>query len=284
MPFVLLLISGLSFLLGRTQDDAARTVTGLFNLLLPRDSTTGSELLRTLISDVLRTRGAVTTYSAILFAWFSTRLFGSLRSVLALIFDGTDRGIVGGKAFDFLATFVATLAVVVYVSVSFYLDLAVTQGVALLMQIGLRGSAMGFLTYFVGRLFTLTLVFGLFYALYRYLPRRRPARRTAFVGALTTALLFELVRSAWTVFIAQSNPGSLYTGTIAAVVTIVFWTYYSALIFLVGAEVAQAYDLRRGELALRMHMEAPDKEVPGPVAPQRTTAEHPPKTASSTGH
>ena len=275
VPFLLLIISGLSFLLGRSQDDAARTVTELFSVLLPRDSTTGSELLCTLISDVLRTRGAVTTYSAILFAWFSTRLFGSFRSVLALVFDGTDRGIVAGKAFDFLATIVATLAVSLYVVVSFYLDLASTEGVQLLMRFGMRESAMGLVTYFTGRLFTLTLVFALFYALYRYLPRRRPFRRTAAVGALTAALFFEVMRSAWTLFISQSNPGSLYTGTIAAIVTVVFWTYYAALVFLIGAEVAQAYELRKGELALRMHLEAPNKEVPVPTAPQRTTAEHP---------
>ena len=268
----MLLISGLSFLLGRRPEDAARTVTALFEQLLPRDSPAGAELLRTLISDVMRTRGAVTLYSAIGFAWFSTRLFGSFRSVLALLFDGTDRGIVAGKLFDFLATAVATLAVVVYVVFTFYLDLATTQGLAMLMQLGVRESAMSWLSYFFGRALALTVVVGLFFALYRWLPRRKPGKRSSLVGAVTAGVLFEFVRSAFTIIIAQSNPGSLYTGTIAAIVTVVFWTYYAALLFLIGGEVAQAYELRRGELALRQHQEAPTHEVPGVALPARGVA------------
>lgn len=273
VPFVLLLISGLSFLLGRQPEEAARTVVALFERLLPRDSPAGSELLRSLVGDVLRTRGAVTAYSAIGFAWFSTRLFGSLRSVLALCFDGTDRGIVAGKLFDFFATAVATLAVVIYVVFSFYLDMATTQGLALLMQFGVRESAMSWLGYAAGRLIALSVVVTLFFSLYRGLPRRRPGVRTALVGAITAGVFFEMMRSAYTMIVAQSNPGSLYTGTIAAVVTVVFWTYYAALVFLIGSEVAQAYDLRRGELALRQHREAPTHEVPGVALPDRDASE-----------
>ncbi len=245
VPFVLLLVSGTSFILGRHTDDAARTVTALFDQLLPRNSNVGAELLRSLVGDVLRTRGAVTTYSAIGFAWFSTRLFGSLRSVLSLIFDGTDRSIVGGKLFDLMVTVIATVAVALYVVFTFYLDLAVTQGLELLVQVGVRESAMGWLTYVFGRLLALSVVVGLFHALYRALPKRRPSVRGAIIGALTAGILFELVRSVYTILIAQADPGSLYTGTIAAVVTVVFWTYYGALLFLVGGEVAQACELRK---------------------------------------
>ena len=241
-------------------------------LLLPRDSTVGAELLRTLVGDVLRTRGTVTIYSAIGFAWFSTRLFASLRSTLALCFDGTDRGIVAGKLFDFLATAIATLAVVLYVVISFYLDLATTQGLRLLMDIGLRESAMSWLTYAIGRLIAFSVVVGLFFSMYRGLPRRRPSVRTAMVGAITAAILFEFVRSGYAFLVAKTDPGSLYTGTIAAVVTVVFWTYYASLVFLLGSEIAQAYELRRGELAMRQHKEAPTHEVPGVALPDRAAS------------
>jgi membrane protein len=51
------------------------------------------------ISDVIRARGAVGVYSAIGFIWFSTRLFGSLRSVLADVFDiEQERGIVAARS------------------------------------------------------------------------------------------------------------------------------------------------------------------------------------------
>ncbi len=249
LPFVLLLISGLSFLLGSETNTAANTVIALVDRLLPSGADAAGELLRGIVADVLNTRGAVTAYSAVGFAWFSTRLFGSLRSVLALIFDGTDRGIVAGKVFDVFATIVATVAIVVYVAISTYVDLATTRGLALLQETGLRTDAMGGVGYLLGQLMALSVVFVLFYALYRALPRRRPTMRTAAVGAFTASILFELARHLFVIFLARFDPSSLYTGTIAAIVAIVFWTYYGALLFLIGGEVAQAFDLRRSELA-----------------------------------
>lgn len=249
VPFALLLVTGLSFLLGSGPDEAARSVTALVALLLPVDTPAANDLLRDVVGDILVTRRSVTLYSAIGFAWFSTRLFGSLRSTLALTFDGTDRGIVAGKVFDFAATLVSTAAVVAYVVVSAYVDLATTRGLLLLREIGLRDDAMGGVGYLLGRLLALSLVLALFHALYRGLPRRRPPRNAAFIGALSATIMFECARYAFSWLVRQADPGSLYTGTIAAIVGVVFWTYYGSFLFLLGGEVAQAVTLRRGELA-----------------------------------
>ncbi|MBY0492133.1 MAG: YihY/virulence factor BrkB family protein [Gemmatimonadaceae bacterium] len=272
MPFTLLLITGLSFLLGSGAEEAARTVTTLVERLLPSDAPSAGELLRGVIADVLSTRGTVTAYSAITFAWFSTRLFGSLRSVLALCFDGSDRGIVVGKLFDFAATIVATVAVVVYVILSTYLDLATTRGVALLRETGLREDAMSGVGYVMGRVLALSVVLALFYTLYRALPRRRPPRRAALVGAASATMLFELARHVFGLVVRHFDPSSLYTGTIAAIVAVVFWTYYSAFLFLIGGELAQAVDLRRGELAALQQAAAPDRDlVSRPTPPNVST-------------
>ena len=64
-----------------------------------------------LINDLLRTRRTLTIYSAVGFIWFSTRLFGSLRTVLASVFDiESERGIIAGKIFDVKITIVSTAA------------------------------------------------------------------------------------------------------------------------------------------------------------------------------
>ena len=249
LPFVLLLVSGMALLLGAQPEQAARTIVGLMQAFLPDDAPSATELLRSVIEDVQRTRGAVTLYAAIGFAWFSTRLFGSLRSVLAQIFDGTDRGIVGGKVFDFGATLVTTMAVVVYIAISTYLDLATTRGVELLVRMGLRESSMDGITYVVGRGLAILIVFGLFYTLYHGLPRRRPSARTALTAAAAASVMFEIARSVFSVLVRHFDPSSFYTGTIAVVVAVVFWTYYGALLFLLGGELAQAVELRRLELA-----------------------------------
>ncbi|MBC8087194.1 MAG: YihY/virulence factor BrkB family protein, partial [Phycisphaerae bacterium] len=248
VPFALLLISGISFVLGREPEDAASTIIGLIDSLLPRDAPAPGQLLRELVAEIMKTRGTVGFYSAISFAWFSTRLFGSLRSVLALIFDGSDRGIVAGKLFDLGATIVSTMTVAAYVVFSAYLTLATTRGAAFLVSIGLAEGAMGTVSYLLGRVVAVAVIIALFFSLYRGLPRRRPSVRTSFVAATTAGILFELARYGFALLVKRADPSSLYTGTIAAVVGVVFWVYYAALLFLIGGEVAQAYDLRKIEL------------------------------------
>lgn len=250
VPLVLVLITGLSFLLGSSSDEAAATVTGLVEALLPNNAGSSTLLLHDIVADVLRTRGAIGLYSAISFAWFSTRLFGSLRSCLALVFDRVDHGIVFGKLFDFVTTIVTTIGVVVYVVFSTYLDMATTHGLAFLVSLGLRASAMSGVAYVVGRVVAITVVFLLFLALYRGLPRHRPSMRTAVIAAGSAALLFEIARHVFALLVQQLDPSSLYTGSIAAIVAVVFWTYYGALLFLIGGEVAHAIDRRRIEAEL----------------------------------
>ena len=279
---MLLLISGIALLLGSSPEDAARTVAGLLMAFLPNNTPSAIDLLNGIVTDVLRTRGAVTIYAAVGFAWFSTRLFGSLRSVLALIFDGTDRGIMVGKLFDFLATIVATMALVVYVAMSTYLDMATTRGVALLARIGLRESAMGTLTYMTGRLIAISIVFTLFYAMYHGLPRRRPSVRTALTAAAAASLMFEIARHVFSLLVRQFDPSSLYTGTIAVIVAVVFWTYYGALLFLIGGEIAQAVELRRSEVvALERDVPLPLMgKTPGKPASGRAPLRMPPRKKS----
>ena len=45
--------------------------------------------------------------------------------------------------------------------------------------------------------------------------------------------------------VGSFNPGSLYSGSIAAIVVLVIWVYYAALVFILGGEVGQVYELRR---------------------------------------
>ena len=51
--------------------------------------------------------------------------------------------------------------------------------------------------------------------------------------------------AAFSLYVGSFNPGSLYTGVVAAIVVVVFWVYYAALIFILGGEVGQVYELRR---------------------------------------
>ena len=85
----------------------------------------------------------------------------------------------------------------------------------------------------------------MFFALYKFLPIRRVRTSTAWVAALFTGFMFELARQLFSYYTDTFQPGSLYTGTLVSLVVIVVWFYYAALIFILGGEVGQVYELRR---------------------------------------
>jgi len=74
---------------------------------------------------------------------------------------------------------------------------------------------------------------------------RRVRWRSAWIAALFTSAMFESARWIFSAYVRTFNPGSLYTGTLTAIVVVVVWTYYAALIFILGGEVGQVYELRR---------------------------------------
>lgn len=246
VPFFLLLVTGLTYLLPAvTRLDPTVATTEFVETLLPPTGVSG-QWVHDVLLDIVAARGTVTIYSGVLFVWLSTRLFGSLRSALADVFDiESERGIIQGKIFDIKITVVATVLFVASTLVNTYIALATTRGLAALQQAGLRKDVMSGLEYFIGRVLVFAFIALMFFALYKFLPIRKVRTSTAWIAALFSALLLEVAKVAFRWVLAGMDPQSIYTGTLAALVIVVVWTYYAALIFLVGGEVGQVYELRR---------------------------------------
>ena len=246
VPFLLLLVAGLATILGLSPDSSSAEINALLDRLMPPHPQSMQSPVNAVLGDILRSRGAVKIWSAVGFIWFSTRLFGSLRSVLAEVFDiEQDRGIVDGKLFDIKIAVIATLLFVGYTALNAYIALATTRGVRVLTDYGVRTEVLGGLQYWLGRLLAVAFIATMFFALYKYLPNRKIRWKQAALASAFTTGMFELARNLFTAYVTNFNPASLYTGTLTAVVIIVVWVYYAAVIFILGGEVGQVYELRR---------------------------------------
>jgi membrane protein len=250
VPFLLLLASGLTFLLPIFVQAAPLTspdpVMEFIDRILPAHAHGRDSTLDRLISDLLQGRSSVTIYSSIIFVWFSTRLFGSLRTVLASVFDiDNERGIIAGKIFDVKITIVSTLLFVAHVLVSAYVALATRIGAERLRELGIRNDVMGRVEYGIGRGLAFLFIGLMFFALYKYLPIRRVSARVAWVATGFTTIAFEGARIIFSFYIGAFNPAGIYSGTVTAIVVVVVWFYYASLIFILGGEVGQVYQLRR---------------------------------------
>ncbi|MGZ5903748.1 MAG: YihY/virulence factor BrkB family protein, partial [Reyranella sp.] len=95
-----------------------------------------------------------------------------------------------------------------------------------------------------------TLLTGLFAAIYKVLPDTPIAWRDVAVGALVTAGLFEGGKSVIALYIGKSDVASSY-GAAGALIILLLWIFYSAQIFLLGAEFTRAFARRYGSHAGR---------------------------------
>jgi membrane protein len=245
VPFFVLLVMGLAYFLNQSLDTSSSEIVGIALRLFPATPPV-EQAISDIVSPVLRSAGTIGIYSALTFVWFSTRLFGSLRTVLADVFDiESDRGIIAGKIFDAQITVLSTILVAAYTGLNAYLAIATTRGVRVLTELGLRQDMMGRVDYWIGRTIAFAFIILMFFALYKYLPKRRVRWQTALIGALFSSTLIEIARNLFTGYVRSLAPGSLYTGTLYALVIVVIWVYYAAMLFVLGGEVAQVYELRR---------------------------------------
>ena len=96
----------------------------------------------------------------------------------------------------------------------------------------------------VNFLLGLALTATVFALIYKLMPRVRIAWRDVWVGAFVTAVLFSIGKLLIGLYIGKSGVASGF-GAAASVVALLVWVYWSAQIFLIGAEFTWVWAHRR---------------------------------------
>jgi membrane protein len=96
-------------------------------------------------------------------------------------------------------------------------------------------------------LLSLGLVTVLFATIYKVLPAVQLAWRDVIIGAAVTAVLFTVGKHLIGVYLGHSAVTSTY-GAAGSLLVVLIWVYYSAQIFLYGAEFTKVYATRFGSL------------------------------------
>jgi membrane protein len=88
-------------------------------------------------------------------------------------------------------------------------------------------------------------VTAVFALIYKTMPHAHIAWRDVWVGSAVTAGMFVLGKGLIGLYIGGSGITSLY-GAAASLIVVLLWVYYSAQIFLFGAEFTWVYSHRHG--------------------------------------
>jgi membrane protein len=240
VPLLLLAIAILGYVVASSTEAYAKTLE-MVQRVLP---VTGANV-RDLLVALVPQRGRLGLLGGLALVWASTRLFGSLRTVLFIVFEIEDEhrlGIVEGKIHD--------IKMVVVVGLFFLVSMALTAVVSWLGDLSVplfgRFVNLPLWSWLGGVALTFGITLTMFYLLYRYLPNRAIGRRRAATAALVASLFFEVAKYLFVSVLAQLLDVAIY-GQFSTLILVLVWVYYSSVVFILGGEIAWLFWRQRGE-------------------------------------
>ena len=245
IPLLLLVVGLAGFALTRWFDDPAGELISLLLEPLPQggEQIALTSTVRSAVESLVGDRTGLSVLGALTFLWISTRLVGTLRTVLREVFDiSQHRGMLIGKWFDAQMVLIGSL--LIFANLGFTWVLRAVQDIGARF-FGLEGSRLALTEALSGQLLALVSIWFLFLLIYRYLPARRIPWRTALVAATFTGLLFEGSKLGFGWYLTSAADFTTAYGNLTTVAVLFFWIYYGAIVFILGGEVAQVYTMRR---------------------------------------
>jgi membrane protein len=242
-PLLVIAISVAGFVFGReaAQDQVVRSLSDFVG----KD---GGVAIQTMINNASKQQTSDSIFAIVigvaLLLFGAGGVVGQLQSSLNMIWGiepKPDRGWLG-----FLKDRFISYAMVLGVGFLLLVSLIVTAAVAAFdsfLESALPGA--GIILQIVHFIVSLGLVAFMFAAIYRFVPDAFISWQDVVVGALMTAVLFNIGKFLIGLYLGQSSVTSVY-GAAGSLVTLLLWVYYSSLIFFFGAELTQVYATRFG--------------------------------------
>jgi len=253
-PLVLLFIGISGFVLTSRFPDPASV---LIPFLLGNLPTVGGEVdlvarVQNVIESLLADRAGFSVVGVLVLLWITTRLVGTVRTVLREIFDFPyGRGLLRGKLFDTMMVAVGGLLFILNIGITVAVQTVEEMGVGLT---GLDGPGLTFVRQVMALVLAFGFIWTLFLLVYRYFPPQRIPWRTALTAATFTGILFEISKYLFSWYLTSAaNFGTVYGG-LTSFAILFFWIYYCAVVFTLGGEVAQVYTMSR---VRRLHASTP---------------------------
>ena len=220
-------IAGVVLQPGAVQEELLDQTTALFP---------GSkDLVAMNVDSIVASRQTLGLISLLGLLWSGSAIFAAIRRSVNRAWDvEKERPMLKQKLVEF--TMMAVVGVAMLGS------LLITTVFRVLLGLDLReagGLAAPLAT--IGAFTPLVVDFLAFSAIYRLVPNTVVSWRDVWPGALLAAVLFELGKNVFLWYLTERANYTLIYGSLASVIAFLFWAYLSALILLIGAELAAEY-------------------------------------------
>lgn len=181
-------------------------------------------------------RSAFGLFGVLTLVYFSSKLFNMIQQAIHVAYDTPyQRNPVKDYVMSFLAVFAFSLVFFLFAG----LDPLLRIVGQVLQEAGLGRGLRDVLESFMVQGVNLALGTGLFFLLYSLVPGKRVPTRYVFIGACSASCLWMAGRFLYGIYINHAGSYSLLYGTYGVVVLFLLWIYLSALLLVLGAELAR---------------------------------------------
>ena len=192
------------------------------------------ELVRSQISSIVANRGLAGLLGFIGLVWTASALASSIRvSINNILRCREEKFFLIYKAYDILT--IALLGLLVFVSI---IVGPILQALAGFNERVTELIPISNIDWILSEGVSFAIALALFFVIFRFTPYQKQRYTIILSGTITSALLWMLARLVFTIYIAEFRTFSRVYGTYAFLAASAFWIYYTALVFLIGAEVA----------------------------------------------
>ena len=236
-PMLLIVVAVAGLVFGQ---DAARGA--LFGQLSGMMGAEGAKAVEDLLASVSKpSEGILATITGVVILLIgATTVFGELQDALDRIWRAPERA-KGGGLWTLLRTRFLSFGMILGIAFLLMISLVVSAGVSALgkwWQPVFGGwEILAQIVTFVFGLVVTTVAFAM---IYKLMPRVKVRWHDVWIGAVVTSLLFSLGRFLIGLYIGKSGVASGF-GAAGSLVVVFVWVYYSAQIFLLGAEFTWVY-------------------------------------------
>ena len=207
----------------------------------------GGQVIQSLVAAAHRPKAGVqaTMVAALTLGMGATAVFVELQNSLNAIW-GVQRK-PGGGTLKFIKNRLVSFAMVLGIGFLLLVSLLLDAGLAAIGRFAASSLPERRLYWeIVNFLVSLSIITLLFAMIYKLLPDVKIAWRDVWVGALVTAVLFNLGKFLIGYYLGRSSMVSIY-GAAGSFIVLLLWVYYSAQILLYGAEFTHAHAEKRAQ-------------------------------------
>ena len=235
--FIVVAIAGLAF-----GEDAARGAVAVqLRDLMGRES---ADLVQAAVQSAGKSSGILASVvGAITLLVTASGVFGEMQSALNMIWKVQPQGTTISRLVRARAASLGLVAALGFLLLVSLVVSAILSGFGSYLDAALPFGAL--ILHILNFVISFALISVLFGAIYKVLPDTELSWRDVLVGALVTALLFNIGKLLIGLYLAHSAMASSY-GAAGALIIVLLWIYYSAQIFLLGAEFTKIYASHRG--------------------------------------